>query len=988
MAEVVATADWIGYYYPDSATRQHHMDVVSGKWTKGNKWKCYCDDANPTSTKRSHIMIYSQFLNLKVQDTDGNLLSDVTITLKDKNGDNGLWEDLDVYFTSSPSSATDTSLTVDDASGLATNDEILWWGEIMKITNIAGNVLTVERGLYNSSRGFNFNDRYVPLRRRVVSMTIDGPIEEVYALERVYYKYSLDGGVTSTGNLYKDYNPYTLGITKDGYTPYEVTFTLDKEVDWSIALSDPCDSWTIEKINEHSGSDHSNVASYSVSWNEGTDTLTTSNNGDMGTEGNPLTFEQIWAFAAYTKGTCIIEYPSTGTYVVKEKLRLENSFVKTTQESIKFTKSGNVNQLYVDANSGFQSGEMDAYGTPQKGSSIDFYASGQYFSVYIYGGWKIYDSLIYCSNTNYPMMKHFSGSTVDVRKSIFEHWRIAFYLFTTDVYMNDVKMNNCKEVPFVYGADVPPVTRIQIFNTQGTPSPAVISTSNSMPINTIAAFWDSLIHESNPIRHLGASSGNRNLRFINSVWDETKYYWQHSAGAVPCWIESAFTIDLKVIDKNNAGIENTKVSVKDQYGNIVSYVDSEANLNEVLDTSETGVDVTDGSKFSENDIILIDSEYMLVTNVASNTLTVARNYYSSNYFASNHGNGKDIYIVKAIDTSADGVMTQQVIIKKHIQRNQDASVTVKDYNNFTLQITHQDYPSREFDFTLDKKIDWTLALSDSPQSSGMVNVYGTEYAPNEEGVIYAQVLYGDGSPANSAVCDVTIFNKNTTWVSEQSMTYISGSDGSYYYNFTVPSNISVFMTNVKCSNPTAYGSGDFHVSTWARDITQGLNLYAHTGSFYSPSDKIDIYATTTDNQGTLINTTVDVEIFYPNGTSLNSGQAGYYESGRANYTFTLPNNAPIGTYRAEIDSNYSYYYAHETLTFLISPVLEDISDVVDYINTTITNTIIPYLQEINSTTHTSYTYLTDTIKPQLDGIGENISYIRDNMATSSALSSM
>ena len=239
-----AAGDWMGMYYPDSATRQHHMDVVSGSWTKGNKWKCYCDDAYPTSTQRSHIQIYSQFLNADTFDKDGNPLFGVSLKLKNETGFSVLWEDLDVYFTSSPSNTLDASLIVDDASTLNAGDKILWWGEIMNITNIAGNTLTVERGLYGSARGFNFNDRYVPLRRQVESMTIDESKDEIYVLERVYYRYSLDGGITTTGNCYKDYGATTVTASKPGYETYTANFEIRDELDLSITmtpgLSDDC----------------------------------------------------------------------------------------------------------------------------------------------------------------------------------------------------------------------------------------------------------------------------------------------------------------------------------------------------------------------------------------------------------------------------------------------------------------------------------------------------------------------------------------------------------------------------------------------------------------------------------------------------------------------------------------------------------------------------------------------------------------------------
>ena len=57
---------------------------------------------------------------------------------------------------------------------------------------------------------------------------------------------------------------------------------------------------------------------------------------------------------------------------------------------------------------------------------------------------------------------------------------------------------------------------------------------------------------------------------------------------------------------------------------------------------------------------------------------------------------------------------------------------------------------------------------------------------------------------------------------------------------------------------------------------------------------------------------------------------------------------------------------------MISPVLEDISDVVDYINTTIMNTIIPYLEKINKTTNESYNYLKTTIYPKLNDSNSTI----------------
>ena len=227
-----ATHDWIGMYYPDSLTRQHHMDVVSAQWTKGNKWKCFCDDYLPASTKRSHIHIYSNYLNIKVQDKDGNAINGAALSITDKHGNGALWKDLDCYTTSNFTDVNDTTCNVNDGTKLSVDDVILYWGEILIVTNIAGNTITFTRGAETgSARVFNLGDYYVPLRRRVAEMNIDTSKDEIYIQERTYYKYTTDGGVTSTGNVYTNYPPLEVKVTKDGYQDYNATIPFNEAVD-------------------------------------------------------------------------------------------------------------------------------------------------------------------------------------------------------------------------------------------------------------------------------------------------------------------------------------------------------------------------------------------------------------------------------------------------------------------------------------------------------------------------------------------------------------------------------------------------------------------------------------------------------------------------------------------------------------------------------------------------------------------------------------
>lgn len=78
------------------------------------------------------------------------------------------------------------------------------------------------------------------------------------------------------------------------------------------------------------------------------------------------------------------------------------------------------------------------------------------------------------------------------------------------------------------------------------------------------------------------------------------------------------------------------------YKKVENYLDSTANTDEAVDIIETAIDVTDGSVFGYGDIIKVDDEKMLITNISSNTLTVKRGFLGTTTAA--HNTGVDIYI--------------------------------------------------------------------------------------------------------------------------------------------------------------------------------------------------------------------------------------------------------------------------------------------------------------------------------------------------------
>ncbi len=78
------------------------------------------------------------------------------------------------------------------------------------------------------------------------------------------------------------------------------------------------------------------------------------------------------------------------------------------------------------------------------------------------------------------------------------------------------------------------------------------------------------------------------------------------------------------------------------YQKTENYTDSTTNTNEALDVIETAIDVVDGSVFAYGDIIKIDNEKMLVTNISSNTITVERGFLGTT--TATHSTSTDVYI--------------------------------------------------------------------------------------------------------------------------------------------------------------------------------------------------------------------------------------------------------------------------------------------------------------------------------------------------------
>lgn len=89
---------------------------------------------------------------------------------------------------------------------------------------------------------------------------------------------------------------------------------------------------------------------------------------------------------------------------------------------------------------------------------------------------------------------------------------------------------------------------------------------------------------------------------------------------------SSNAIDFVDIAGLNFTVIDGSVSTRGTERKVFSGLDSGSDLTEDLDATETGIDVTNGTHFTNGQTIKIDNEKMLISNIVANTLTVTRGY--------------------------------------------------------------------------------------------------------------------------------------------------------------------------------------------------------------------------------------------------------------------------------------------------------------------------------------------------------------------------
>ena len=213
---------------------------------------------------------------------------------------------------------------------------------------------------------------------------------------------------------------------------------------------------------------------------------------------------------------------------------------------------------------------------------------------------------------------------------------------------------------------------------------------------------------------------------------------------------------------------------------------------------------------------------------------------------------------------------------------------------------NEDFPSKALPSS-PIKISGDLAGTDS-----LKDVYAYLNVPDKFSFIETSTYPQNQSKGNFSASET----KTATW-----LLYGPGTLGNYEFNIT---------WSDKYGNQWQ-GSNEKIDVEWSGGVEQ-LSVSSATGSFYSPGDTVIVYASTTNSSGTLVSSTINMNITYPNSTQLSSGAAIEETTGKFKYNFTLPDSSPVGTYPIRIDANYSGDEAHDVLSFLVSSALEDIKD--------------------------------------------------------------
>jgi hypothetical protein len=243
---------------------------------------------------------------------------------------------------------------------------------------------------------------------------------------------------------------------------------------------------------------------------------------------------------------------------------------------------------------------------------------------------------------------------------------------------------------------------------------------------------------------------NEAVRYINQR--EFNYPFNHAtatktltAGVVRYSLPSSTkTVDystFRLIKDSDLGTSGGRLSVLDYNDYVNSYITQEDEINsttaaEVIDSSETEIDLTSASDFDSSGTVYIDNEQITYTGISTNTLTGCTRGANSTTAAS-HSNGVTV-------TQFDGGG-----IPRHIVRSKDNNYLVYPFptKSYQIKFDYYTYPSDMSDYddttTVPARFDPVIvdgATAFVYQYRGETTQYQLNFARFEQGIKNMQTL--------------------------------------------------------------------------------------------------------------------------------------------------------------------------------------------------------------------------------------------------------
>lgn len=175
-------------------------------------------------------------------------------------------------------------------------------------------------------------------------------------------------------------------------------------------------------------------------------------------------------------------------------------------------------------------------------------------------------------------------------------------------------------------------------------------------------------------------------------------------------------VNLKVQDKDGQAIQGATIKLTDKNGRSILWEDTGATLAEDIDDDETEINVSDGSLLNVGDVLIVNEDRMVVTNISTNTITVTRGV--ENEHARDAYNGDKIFRkINTTTTDSNGNIPEQQAIEytavphtRKYSQPLSESCTIIDLNPYTLTVSKTGYQTNTTVLTMDRKREEVVVL--------------------------------------------------------------------------------------------------------------------------------------------------------------------------------------------------------------------------------------------------------------------------------------